>query len=117
MGEYAEAESSLKSSLEMRIAALGPNSQFAANTYKQLAYLYLKQGLRDSAVVQLHAAMVVGIKLGWGKGLSSDGMPKVRIRGQLHNHARNTPAKLHSFTAPSLTTHVSMPCTPLHPTD
>ena len=51
----------------MRIASLGPDNLFVANTYRQLADLYLKQALQDKAAVQLRAMMGVGTALGWAE--------------------------------------------------
>lgn len=78
--EYKEATASLKDSFTIRVLLLGHDNTFVANTYCQLAHLYIKQGLKDRAVEQLRAMMGVGAKLGWSDTRWPDGIPKVSER-------------------------------------
>ena len=47
LGEYAEAEKALRRALELRIAAAGPKSSEAAETWRALAEMYLPEGKFD----------------------------------------------------------------------
>jgi len=47
LGEYVEAEKALRRALELRIAAAGPKSSAAAETWRALAEMYLPEGKFD----------------------------------------------------------------------